>query len=195
MVTKKSILFTAFLLLLNFWADAQEAARPKPSLALEARISTYLQGGYDLAVFYHPPNTRFSVGMLVAGHAINGFAKELIFTSSQYEDLDMRLSWIVSLQTRYHWARHKEGFFGEVGVGAEEFRVAFGSETFSHVNGFLAPAVGYTWHPWQRDGLYLMPKVASVLTVFRADEQPIGETSYRLRPFFLSPSLTVGWKF
>ncbi|MBC8032725.1 MAG: hypothetical protein H7Y03_01165 [Chitinophagaceae bacterium] len=196
MTKKKQILtciiFTHFCL----FAVAQDTTvATKPQFAIEARVTTYLQGGYDLGAFYYPKNSRLSFGVLVAGHDISGNTKELLFSSNDHDKLDMRLSWIVSLQTRYHFAKHREGFFGEAGVGIEEFSVASGNSDNNDINGFIAPAFGYIWYPWQRDGFYLMPKLATVFTLFREDEQTINETRYQLKSFFLAPSLSIGWKF
>lgn len=195
MTNKKIIVSCIMLVHFSLCAAAQDTIVTKAALATEARITTYLQGGYDIGLFYYPKRTRFSFGFLVAGHNIRGNTKELLFNSSNHDNLTMRLSWISSLQIRYHFAKHKEGFFGEAGLGVEEFSTASGNEKNSDLNGFIAPAIGYIWYPWQRDRFYLMPKVASVFTLFREDEQLINGTSYQLKPFFPAPSLTLGWKF
>ncbi|GAA0554888.1 hypothetical protein [Chitinophaga japonensis] len=198
MSIKSIFLFCLAITYAGLWASAQDksSVSSKPELALEARITTYLQGGYDLGALYYPKGTKWSFGFLVARHDITGITKEWLFDSNNHDALDMRLNWIASFLSRYHFAAHKEGFFAELGLGIEEFRVSAGAETFSNTNGFIAPAIGYIWYPWGRSGFYLMPKVNGVLTLFRADEQTMAHgTTFRLKPFFATPSFSIGWKF
>lgn len=188
-------LATGLLLLLSHYTIAQDSLATRSRWAPEARITTYAQGGYDLGLFYYPRHSRFSVGAVVASHPIRGQTKELLFTSSNYEPLQMRLAWIVSLQLRYHLKAHREGFFGEIGLGLEAFEVSSNQQRIRNTNGFVAPAIGYQWFPWQRDGLYLMPKAAAVFTLGRPAEQQLESVSFQLRPFFVTPSISLGWKF
>ena len=196
MMAKKSLLFYVLLSLSGFYAAGQDAAFRKPGLSLEARVTTYLQSGYDLGIYYHPRNTRFSFGLLAASHDINGSTKELLFNSNNHDNLDIRLSWIVSGITRYHFKKHGEGFFAELGLGMEEFEVSSGGQTVANSNGFISPSVGYTWYPWKRTGFYIIPKMTGTLTLFRESEQTIHtSTTFRLKPAFATPSIAIGWKF
>jgi hypothetical protein len=196
MSAKKSSFFYVFFSLSVFCAAGQDTAYRKPGLALEARVTTYLQGGYDLGIFYHPRNTRFSFGMLAASHDINGSTRELVFNSNDHEQLDIRLNWLISAITRYHFAKHGEGFFAELGLGAEEFEVSSAGQTVANTNGFVSPAVAYMWYPWKRSGLYIAPKITGNFILFREEEQVFHTaTNFQLKPFFVAPSLAIGWKF
>lgn len=179
------------------YVAAQDTAFRKPGLAAETRVTTYLQGGgYDLGIYYHPENTRFSFGLLGAGHDINSTVSELIFDSNGHDQLDIRLNWLVSVITRYHFAKHGEGFFVELGIGAEEFRVSSGNGTITNRNGFVSPSIAYTWYPWRRSGFYVLPKLTGNFILFRPDEQVINaSTTFRLKPVFAAPSIAIGWKF
>lgn len=192
--------FSFFFVLFSLsalYAAGQDTAFRKPGLAVEARITTYLQGdAYDLGIYYHPRNTRFSFGLMGAGHNINGAVRELIFESNDHDQLDIRLNWLLSAVTRYHLARHGEGFFAELGLGAEEFEVSSGNTTLTNRNGFISPSIGYTWYPQRRSGFYIMPKLTGTLILFREDRQTINaSTNFRLRSAFASPGIAIGWKF
>ncbi|MBE7177930.1 MAG: hypothetical protein INR69_16110 [Mucilaginibacter polytrichastri] len=191
MTTKIAALLLAFLLTGN--AFAQDSL--KTTFAIEARITTYIQGGYDIGAFIYPKRSKFSFGVLYAGHDVNGQTRNLLFNSTDHDRLDIRLQWIASYMARYHFADHREGFFAEVGLGAEAFRVRSGDEEITNRNGFISPAIGYIWYPWGRHGFYLLPKVNGVFTLFRDDEQTINGTDFRLKGFFPTPALSLGWKF
>lgn len=196
MVRRKLFLSCLALLYTSLWASAQDNKDAKPQLALEARVTTYFQSGLDLAAFYYPKQTKLSFGLLLATHNVNGATKEWLFSSNNYDALDIRLTWIASLLARYHFAAHQEGFFAELGLGAEAFRVKAGNETITNTNGFFAPSAGYIWYPRGRKGFYLLPKLTGVLTLFRAEEQVIDHaTTFRLKPAFVTPSFAIGWKF
>jgi hypothetical protein len=198
-MTVKTILLSCFAITcitLCASAQQQQQAPERSALALEARLTTYLQGGYDLGLMYYPKGTRWSFGGLFASHDITGATKEWLFDSNNHDALDIRLGWIASFLSRYHFAAHKEGFFAEMGLGMEAFEVSSGTESISNTNGFIAPAVGYIWYPWGRSGFYVMPKINGVLTLGRAEEQTIGHgNTFRLKPAFATPSFSVGWKF
>lgn len=191
---RKIILFCGILFQVSF-VFPQNTTAQRATWSLETRISTYIQSGYDLGVFYYPKSTKFSFGALYASHDIGGKTKELLFNSSDHDPLTMQLSWILSLQSRYHFNNMKEGLFLEAGIGIEEFRISSGNEAHNNPNGFIAPSVGYVWFPWGHRGFYLQPKLAAVFILFREDEQEINGTLYQLKSLFPSPSFAVGWKF
>lgn len=164
-------------------------------LRLETRVTNFIQGGYDVGFLYYPGRSRWGFGLSVAGQNISGSAKELVFTGENLDPAEIRLRWLLGVQTRYHFSSGLNGFFGEVSAGLEEFRVTYGEESQADRNGFITPAVGYLWHPWKEKGFYIMPKVATPLTFARAEEQTIRDVTYRLRAIFPSPSLSLGWKF
>lgn len=173
----------------------RDSLSTKAAFSVESRITSFLQGGYELGVYYYPPNSRFSFGVAVAGQNVAGAARELLFESSNHDNLTLRLPWLAGFQTRYHFAKHREGFFAELSLGGEEFTAKSGTESQSNFNGFVVPALGYVWHPRAQSGLYLMPKLGAVIIIGRPEEKVINNTSYRLRPFFPSPGVSVGWRF
>lgn len=191
----KQIFLLSMLFSLACSATAQDTAFRKPGLALETRITTYLQGGYDLGIFYHPRNTRLSIGIFGANHDITGMTKEWVFSSNNHDNLDIQLNWLFSLMTRYHLAEHGEGFFAELGLGMEEFKVSASGQSIANTNGFVSPSVGYTWYPWKRSGLYIMPKLTANFILFREEEQTIHTSTFRLKQVFAAPSFAIGWKF
>lgn len=195
MATRKIIILCGIFLHITLFVLAQDSTVHRPTWSLETRVSTYIQGGYDLGVFHYPKRTRFSFGALYATHDINGSAKELLFNSSDHDPLTMRLNWIVSLQPRYHFNCTREGLFLEAGIGMEEFSIASGNEIHNNPNGFIAPGLGYLWCPWGNRGFYMQPKIATVFILFREEQQEINGTSYQLKSFFPTPSLAIGWKF
>jgi hypothetical protein len=196
MSAKKSIFLSVLVALSGLYTTAQDTAFRKPGLSLEARVTTYVQGGYDLGIYYHPRKTRFSFGILAASHDINGSARELIFNSSDHDQLSIRLNWLISAITRYHFAKHGEGLFAELGLGAEEFKVSSAGQSFANSNGFISPSIGYLWYPWKRSGFYILPKLTGTLIVFRQEQQVFHtNTNFQLKPVFATPSIAIGWKF
>jgi hypothetical protein len=200
--TKTSIMSSKKIIaaLLSFsiiHAVQSQETSAKSAFALEARVTTYIQSGFDLGAYFYPKNSKFSFGALIAGHEISGNTKELLFESSNHDNLDkIRLNWIVSANARYHLAAHREGFFAEVGIGLEEFEVKRGIESSASTNGFIAPSVGYIWHPWGRSGFYLMPKVNAPIILSRPDEHRFSDgTDFRLKSLFVTPAIAIGWKF
>lgn len=188
---KSSIVWLLFIAI----AYPGVAQTEKATWAVESRVTSFLQGGYEAGLYYYPKNSRFSLGLAVAGQNVTGAAKDLLFTSSNIDNLSIRLPWLVGFQTRYHFSKHMEGFFAELSVGGEEFRVTAGDRTESIYNGFVVPSIGYIWYPWQRNKFYVMPKVGGIFTFARAEERTLNGTTYELRPFFPSPGLSIGWKF
>lgn len=180
--------------LLPLLSLAQDPARGI-KLSLETRITNYLQGGYEGQLFLTLPAARISVGLGVAGQNVTGRAKELLFTGSSLDRLDIRLPWLVSGLIRYHLSPSLEGFYGELSIGGEEFRVRSGEETQRNYNGFIVPTVGYRWFPWGKDDFYVNPKVGGIFTFARGPERTINGATYQLRPFFPSPGLSLGWQF
>lgn len=195
MKAAKKIYVAALLLFAFITATAQDQSYPRAALAGEARVTTYLQSGYDLGIYYYPNKSKLSFGALLASHQINGYTKEILFHSSNHRALDMRLHWIVSAITRYHFAQHTEGFFAEVGLGMEEFEVKQGNEIRANTNGFLAPSLGYIWYPRKRSGFYVLPKITFPIILAAPGEQRFSnDTSFQLKPIFYAPSLALGWK-
>ncbi len=194
MKTKQIFLLSALLSLACHTA-AQDTAFRKPGLSLETRITTYLQNGYDLGIFYHPRKTRLSIGIFGANHDITGMTKEWVFSSNDHDNLDIRLNWLFSIMTRYHIPKHGEGLFAELGLGMEEFEVSAGGQNIANTNGFVSPSIGYTWYPWKRSRLYIMPKLTANFILFREEEQMIHTATFRLKQAFAAPSLAIGWKF
>lgn len=193
---KKTMMICAVLVLIQQYLQAQENNRRVPGLAVEARVTTYLQSGYDLGLYYYPHKTKFSFGLLVAGHDIEGQTKEWLFESSNYEAIDIRLNWIVSVLSRYHFSSHGEGLFGEIGIGLEEFAASYNEGEISNTNGFIAPSIGYIWYPWKRSGFYLLPKATGAIILSRPEEQMFASgDNFRIKPAFVTPSIAIGWKF
>ena len=189
---------TFFTTLLLFMPGTSVSGQEAPGRALwsvETRVTNYLQNGYELQVFMVLPNSRFSIGLGVAGQDVSGNAKDLLFSSSDHDNLDIRLPWLVSGLVRYHFNESLEGFYGEISVGAEEFRIGSGEETQYIYNGFVVPLVEYRWFPWGTDGFFVNPKVGGIFTFAREDGRIINGTDYELRPLFPSPGLSVGWQF
>ncbi len=180
--------------LLPFPGFAQESPE-RVKVGLETRITSYLQGGYEGQLFFTLPGARLSVGIGVGGQNVAGRAKELLFTSSNYNNLAIRLPWLAAGTVRYHLSPSLEGFYGEVSVGGEQFRVRSGQQTQRVHNGFVVPGVGYRWFPWGKTSFYVNPKIGGIFTFAREPERTINETTYRLRPFFPSPGLSLGWQF
>ncbi|WP_031529629.1 hypothetical protein [Dyadobacter crusticola] len=175
-------------------AKAQDPS-PRGTFAVETRLTTYLQNGFDAAVFYYPSQSKFSFGAIYATHEINGNTRSLIFESNNRDALSIRLTWLAGIISRYHFLESRKGFFGEVGVGVEEFKVHIEEQVHGKTNGFISPAVGFMWFPWKAVGLYVLPKITANVIVGRGREQRLRETTFRLRPVFPAPSIAIGWKF
>ncbi len=106
-------LLAAALLLLSFSSPAQTVTGGV-GFGAETRLTSYLQGGYEGQVFVTFPGAPLSAGIGVGGQNVRGRARELLFTSSNYDNLDIRLPWLVSGFVRYHLSPSLEGFYGEV---------------------------------------------------------------------------------
>ena len=189
----------AILLLLLFsWfciPSYSQDDRREAKFSIETRITNYFQGGYEGQFFLVLPNSRWSIGLGVAGQDVDGTARDLLFDGSGLDALDIRLTWLVSGLVRYHFTGSLEGFYAELSVGGEEFRVdRDGESQFIH-NGFVVPLVGYRWFPWNSDGFFVNPKFGGIFTFARDSERTIGDSTYELRPFFPSPGLSIGWQF
>jgi len=191
----KKFLITATLFVATvLQAQAQDPTLIKPTISVESRITNLLQGGYEIGLFFNS-KSNFSFGLQFATQNINGGAKELLFNSSDHDNLEIRLPWLVALKTRYHLKDHKEGIYFELSTGLEQFRISSGVETQRNNNGFILPGVGYLWHPWGREGFYINPNLGYIYAFGREGERTINGTTYELRPFFPSPALSLGWKF
>ncbi len=193
MKLKKNILICLMAwLALN--SKAQTTDSLKPCLSIETRVTNYFQGGYELSVFW---NTRsnFSFGIQAAGQKIDGNAKELVFESSNYDNIDIRISWLAAFKTRYHINKHHEGLYFEVSAGGESFRIESGNEIHNNGNGFVLPGTGYIWHPFGRKGFYINPNIGYSFVFSNQDERIINETTYKLKSSFVVPALSLGWKF
>ncbi|NJK82845.1 MAG: hypothetical protein HC912_02555 [Saprospiraceae bacterium] len=191
----KKFLIIATLFVTTFSpAQAQAPDLIRPTFSIESRITNLFQGGYEIGLFFNS-KSNFSFGLQFAAQNVSGGAKELLFNSSNHDNLDIRLPWLVALKTRYHLKDHKEGVYFELSTGLEQFRVSSGVETQRNNNGFILPSVGYIWHPWGREGFYLNPNVGYIYAFGREAERTINGTTYELKPFFPSPALSLGWKF
>jgi len=196
MRNKKSLIIAALLItaVSQVQAQAQDPTLIKATFSIESRITNLLQGGYEIGLFFNS-KSNFSFGLQFAAQNVNGGAKELLFNSSNHDNLEIRLPWLVSLKTRYHLSDHKEGLYFELSTGLEQFRISSGGETQRNNNGFILSSVGYLWHPWGREGFYVNPNVGYIYAFGRESERAINGTTYELRQFFPSPALSLGWKF
>lgn len=187
-------LLVAILVAIAFQAKAQDPDIIKPTFSIESRITNLFQGGYEIGLFFNS-NSNFSFGVQYAAQNITGGAKELLFNSSNFDNLEIRLPWLVAVKTRYHLENHKEGIYFELSTGLEQFRISSGGETQRNNNGFILPSIGYLWHPWGHEGFYVNPNIGYIYAFGRESERTINGTTYELRPFFPSLALSVGWKF
>lgn len=185
---------TAAVLLLPLLSFAQDSSR-SVKIGAETRVTSYLQGGYEGQLFFTLPRAHLSMGIGVGGQNVAGRAKELLFTSSNPSNLNIRLPWLGAVTVRYHLSPSLEGFYGELSLGGEQFRIRSGEETQRNYNGFVVPGVGYRWFPKGKTGFYVNPKMGGIFTFAREPERIINGTAYRLRPFFPSPGLSLGWQF
>lgn len=173
---------------------AQNQPKLKPTISVESRISNLLQEGYEIGLFYNSKG-KFSYGLQYASQNVSGNAKGLLFYSSNHDNLTISLPWLVAFKTRYHLKQHKEGFYAELSIGLEQFRVSSEGETHRNNNGFALLGIGYIWYPWGRKGFYVNPNLGYIYAFNRESEQSINGTSYELRPFFPSPAFSIGCKF
>lgn len=192
---KTNLLIILILLVFcSFQAKSQSEDILRPTFSIETRITNLFQGGYEVSLFYSS-KSNFSFGLQFAAQNISGGARELLFNSSNHDNLEIRLPWLIALKTRYHLKDHKEGVYFELSTGVEQFRVSSGGDTHRNNNGFILPSIGYLWHPWGREGFYVNPNIGYIYAFNREDERIINGTSYELRPFFPSPAFSIGWKF
>jgi len=194
-VMTKKMNCLAMLFALTYISAKAQDPDPRGAFAIETRLTTYLQNGFDAAVFYYPSQSKFSFGAIYAAHEIKGNTRSLIFESNNHDALSIRLTWLAAILTRYHFSASRKGFLGEVGVGAEEFRIRIGEKVHGQTNGFISPAIGFVWFPWKAAGFYVLPKITANIIVGRGSEEKLKETTFRLKPVFPAPSLAVGWKF
>jgi hypothetical protein len=194
MRNRKFLFIATLLVVIASQAEAQDPNVIKPTFSIESRITNLLQGGYEIGLFFNS-SSKFSFGAQLAAQNINGGAKELLFNSSNHDNLEIRLPWLVAVKARYHLKKHKEGVYFELSTGFEQFSISSGAETQSNNNGFILPSIGYLWHPWRREGFYVNPNVGYIYAFGRASERTINGVTYELRPLFPSPSLSLGWKF
>jgi len=119
----------------------------------------------------------------------------MLFITSDHSGLDIRLSWLTAIKTRYHFINPHSGIFLELSGGIEEFRIQSGVEKDENINAFLMLSTGYNWTPFEDYGLRVTPNFGMIYAFSRASEKEINNISYRLRPFFPSPALSLGWNF
>ncbi len=189
---KKILLFLICLLsLAKIYAQTDSL---KTSLSIETRVTNYFQEGYEFGVFWNFKN-NLSIGAQIAAQTISGNSKELVFNSSNYDALEIRINYLVGFKTRYHFKQHHEGFYGELSLGAEEFVIESAEEQQQIRNGFLLPSLGYIWHPWQRKGVYINPNIGYDFILHSRDEKFINNVTYNLKSSFFVPAFSIGWKF
>lgn len=188
-----TILFVLFFTICKR-IHAQSQTEIRSAISIESRITNLLQGGYEGSLFFNAKN-HFSFGVQFAAQDIEGRAKELLFDSDNFEELEIRIPWLIGIKTRYHLKSHKEGVYIELSAGTEQFRITSEEETQRNNNGFILPSVGYLWHPWWRSGFYINPNVGYIYAFSRESERTINGTTYELRSFFPSAAVSVGWKF
>ncbi len=190
----KKALFLSLFMVISVQMIAQIDLMIKPTFSIESRVTNLLQGGYEVGLFFNTKK-NFSFGVQFAAQNVQGRAKEILFNSSNHDNLTIRLPWLIAAKARYHFRDHKEGIYAEISAGIEQFRVTANGETHRNNNGFILPSIGYLWHPWGREGFYLNPNIGYIYAFSRQPERNINGTIYELRPFFPSPAVSVGWKF
>lgn len=164
-------------------------------ISVESRISNYFQRGYELSLFRNT-NKPFSFGVQIAGQRLEGsYVKELIFKSSDIDNIDIRISWLIGFKSRYHFQQRGEGFYGELSLGGEQFQVKNRDQTQRFRNGFILPSIGYIWFPWHSEGFYINPNLGYDFILFNPGEKQINEIGYELRSSFFVPAFSIGWKF
>ncbi|MGD1840493.1 MAG: hypothetical protein ACFB0B_06295 [Thermonemataceae bacterium] len=181
---KRSCFLSLLLIFLTVTASRSQT-EIRPTFSIESRITNLFQGGYEIGLFFNTAS-NFSFGVQFAAQDISGQAKELLFESSNYDNLEIRLPWLFAVKARYHLQDHKEGVYFELSTGVEQFRISSDGETHRNNNGFILPSVGYLWHPWDRDGFYINPNIGYIYAFGRESERTINDTTYELRPFFPS---------
>lgn len=174
---------------------AQNEKLSPSTFSVETRVTNYIQGGYDLKLFFYPVNARMSYGVAISGQRLEGLGKDLVFDGENLDEISLRLSWVASLLARYHFSPDYKGFFAEVSAGIEEFKASYQTIDQRDLNGFLSPSIGYFWFPLRRNNFYAMPKISVNFLIFRPEMQHVGPATYRLRAVHPNPSLSIGWKF
>ena len=175
--------------------QAQKTQPVGRQISVETRITNYFSNGYEVTVLYNT-RSKLSFGLQAAGVLLkNRNTKGIVFSSSDVDGINIRLPWLFALKSRYHLRSDHAGFYGEISIGAEQFRITSGSEVHKNHNGFALPSVGYIWHPWRQRGLYVNPNIGYDFIFGQPAAKTINGIDYELRSAFIVPAFSIGWKF
>lgn len=171
---------------------AQE--REKPSFSIETNVLFYGFQGYSIGGYYYLPNSRISLGVGIEGLTYDSDnLMDAAFENGDQLD-EVQLLYLARGEVRYHFKDHKEGLYGSVRFGYEEWDVTLGNDVGRVQNGFVSPTIGYIWYPWGRKGFLVQPFFTGILIIGEGRET-VQDVEVDLRPFLPNPGLTIGWKF
>lgn len=165
-------------------------------LNVEISLNDLAIGGVS-AGFFWDTERHWSFGVGIGNGPIDGLAKDLVFDGENLDALDIDLPFIVGLNARYFFRPEQNGFFTQLSIGNEIFRIQAGDEVQSNPNQFAVISLGYLWKlkRGQATGWYLQPRIGANFVWNGGGVYKIGDTSYELRPLFPNPALVLGHRF
>jgi len=189
---KKIIALTiAFMfLLLNNKIHSQDALG---GLSIESSIPFWLSDGYSVGATYYTPNSHFSFGSSIEGLTYtNENLKETVFKNG--ENLEqVRLRFLIRTEVRYYLKMDKEGFYGGVRIGYEEWKIKFKGFEASVDDSFVSPIVGYCWYPWGKKGLMIHPYLGAIF-ILGEGEAILADETFKLNSILPNPGIIIGWR-
>jgi hypothetical protein len=181
----------------GFWVCAQNTTNDSPSLvSAELTLNNLISGGFNTNVFFSA-SKRWSFGVGLGNGPIDGLAKDLVFQGNNLDALDIDLPMIVGLTGRYFLGENQRGFYGQIAVGNEIFRIRNQSAEQTIHNQFAVIAAGFLWKFNRQNpkGLYLNANIGANFVWNTLGKRTINNIEYELRPLFPNPNLILGWKF
>lgn len=181
---------------LVFCACLQFVRAQSTRLNVEISVNDLAIGAVGLGFFWDTER-HWSLGVGLGNGPIDGFAKELVFNGDNLDALDIDLPFIVGLNARYFFRPEQNGFYTQLALGNEIFRVRAGDEVQSNPNQFAVLSLGYLWKfkREQATGWYLNGRIGANVVWNGGGSYQIGNTSYELRPLFPNPALVLGYRF
>lgn len=174
----------------------QFATAQSEPLNVEINVNDLVIGGVSLGFFWHTER-HWSLGVGLGNGSIEGVAKELVFEGDDLDALDIDLPFIVGLNARYFFRPKQNGFYTQLAVGNEIFRIRAEDKVQSNPNQFAVLSVGYLWKFNRKlpTGWYLNARIGANVVWNGGGVYKIGNTSYELRPVFPNPGLMLGYRF
>ena len=203
---KIRILLTTLCLSFTFSAQAQESKTVKKDkkFYLELRPIQFLLNGYSL-VGHYKTGARSQLGINVFAATLTDGITDFVWNTDPGLDIEAQQDIVIAVSYRYFPGKKSEqqGFFLGMSVGLENYSLT--ERSLSEEQGYnfwyLAPRVGYLWHPFRKAqsaaaDLFVALEAVGVLPLFKSDPALFSAGgSAEINNFLPSPLIGIGFRF